>query len=152
MVTQNVVESNDEITVELLHRLLVQLSSASLPPTGYEGQAHITLAPGDIHYRSGGGWARIQWGENSLQDGAVTEGKLHQGVIEKLQSNEEVKVLVGEMVSGNTERLIAVTFQAADSTLDFDLDARVQPFRFGTAEALPADLQVGETYVQYRLL
>lgn len=63
------------------------------------------------------------------------------------QSAEAIFDLVGSMVTGNTETGIAVTYQDADSTLDFVIDADLQDLitRWTPASASgPATLQFAE--------
>jgi hypothetical protein len=60
-----------------------------------------------------------------------------------LDVSELIADTVGAMVSGNTETLIAVTYQDTDNTLDFVLDSSVPTFSIGTWTPVVADLASG---------
>ena len=66
-------------------------------------------------------------------------------------SEEVIFDIVKNFYSGNTERLITVTPQDSDNTIDFIVDSQVQRFIFGTSATVPT-LEVGQTYVQWRKL
>ena len=54
-------------------------------------------------------------------------------------SQEEIEDLVGAMVSGNTETYITVTYQDADGTLDFALDAHAGTHESGGGDEVDHD-------------